>query len=60
MTITRHGEVDPLYKGVLHRQGMTLTFFGWNEGHVKRKAAEWLLIHEPVRPSLKLVQEVKA
>lgn len=60
MMITKHGSKEPLYKGVLYRQGMTLTFFGWSHGHVMRKAEEWLLIHEPVRPTLKVVREVKA
>ena len=60
MIITKHGETDPLYKGVVHRGSMTLIFFGWSAEHVQRKAAEWLLIHEPVRPSLKLVQESQA
>ncbi len=59
MKITKHGAIDPLFMGKMKCRGMQLIFFGWSEGHVLRKAAEWLLINEPIRPS-KLFQESQA
>lgn len=60
MIITQHGKKDPLFKLVAKACGRRVVFFGWSEGHVRRKHQEWLLAHQPVRPARVVERKVPA